>query len=58
MMVLTIPPEIVEDMDISDSEMIDVRLTKKMHVPTEHVIVRQGGKVYIPTDTEVAELFR
>lgn len=55
MIVLAIPPEIVEDMDISDSEMIEVRLTKKTHVTTTSVA---PIKVYIPTDMEVAEVFR
>ncbi len=30
-LVVSIPPEIIEDMDLSDQEMIEVRLTKKLH---------------------------
>jgi hypothetical protein len=31
-LVISIPPEIIEDMELSGSEMVEVRLTKKPHV--------------------------
>ena len=45
-LVISIPPEIIEDMELSDCEMVEVRLTKKTHVQEttttipEHLFVR------------------
>lgn len=33
-LVVSIPPEIIEDMNLSDGEMVEVRLIKKPHVQT------------------------
>jgi hypothetical protein len=60
-LVVSIPPEIIEDMNLADCEMVEVRLTKKPHSQTtthlpEHPI--RAHVAYIPTDAGVGEVFR
>lgn len=62
-LVISIPPEIIEYMELSDGEMVEVCLTKKRRVQEttsvpEHMFVRHNCDAYILSDEEVSEAFR
>lgn len=58
-LVVSIPPEIVEDMELSDSEMVEVRLTKKLRVdPASINIPANIHAAIVLTDDGVWRTFR
>ena len=51
-LVVSIPPEIIEDMELSDCEMVEVCLTKKPHVTMDHTV-----SIGVLSTKDVAEVF-
>ena len=56
-LVISIPSEITEYLELSDSEMVEVRLTKKPRVQSPPV-VSIDKKVCVPSDLEGWEEFQ